>query len=430
MHAILRTVAGLVGFAAVAVDLPWSDWPPEPLPAPIASGPTVSIDASGPDVTLTFQGTLQSAPTAEGPWVDVPGADSPFREPMGGNPRFFRRRDPDGVFATNSVLSFTVTGPLQQHFDLALAGLPDGIFPPVRPKPYFAGQVRLAGSDVPVSLRVRGNSSLQECPFPKLKFKVAKEDRPGTPFAEAREVKIGTHCAEGGQGSIGRLRDERAAYREALAYDAMQVLGFVTPRVRRARIRYADTSPTNAVPDVGWQVTRGAVIVEDIEVLAERIGGRALDESEVSALRDANFDAQLIADLRCFHVLLGNWDFALSPDGRGLWNTEAMALPEGIFVPVAGDFDLASWVTESVLESYPHDYLPDLPAVDRRARYELEQVRKLVSPGHFAASRERLLARRIALSETVAAALVDEAGRTNVQRHIAAFYDALIATGR
>lgn len=427
---MLRTVAGWVGFAAVAAGFPWSDWLPEPLPAPVAAGPIVSIDASGPDVTLTFQGTLQSAPTAEGPWVDVPGADSPFREPMGGNPRFFRRRDSDGVFATNSVLSFTVSGPLQQHFDLALAGLPDGIFPPVRPKPYFAGHVRLAGSELPVSLRVRGNSSLQECPFPKLKFKVAKEDRTGTPLADAREVKIGTHCAEGGQGSIGRLRDERAAYREALAYEAMQLLGFVTPRVRRARISYADTSPTNAGPDVGWQVTRGAVIVEDIEVLAERMGGRALDDSEVAKLRDANFDAQLIADLRCFHVLLGNWDFALSRDGQGLWNTEVIVLANGGFVPVAGDFDLASWVTESVLESYPHDYLPDLPAVDRRARYELEQVGKLVTPGQFAAARERLVARRAELTATVAAALVDEAGRTNALRHVAAFYDALTAPGR
>lgn len=92
---------------------------------------------------------------------------------------------------------------MQAHFDLALAGIPDGIFPPRREKPYFVGKVWYSGHEVPVQLRVRGNSSLQECPFPKLKFKVARVDRVGTRFADAREVKLGTHCADGGRGTVG-----------------------------------------------------------------------------------------------------------------------------------------------------------------------------------------------------------------------------------
>lgn len=113
--------------------------------------------------------------------------------------------------------------------------------------------------DLPVTMRVRGNSSLQECPFPKMKLKVSRENRVGTPFETARELKIGTHCAEGGRGTVGRLRDETAAAREALAYETMAVLGFEAPRVRRARIEYRDTTPGEAGTGVGWQVMRRAL---------------------------------------------------------------------------------------------------------------------------------------------------------------------------
>src|SRR5262249_12986122 len=141
------------------------------------------------------------------------------------------RAEDESIFSSRSVLRGVVSGPLQEYFDLAFAGTPDGIFPPHRETPYFDGTLKMGVAEVPVKLRVRGNSSLQECPFPKLKFKVSKENRAGTPFADAREVKIGTHCAEGGRGNIGRLRDERAAFREAVAYEIMELLGFVGPRV-------------------------------------------------------------------------------------------------------------------------------------------------------------------------------------------------------
>jgi hypothetical protein len=148
---------------------------------------------------------------------------------VGAGPVFYRSLEADSIFSESSVVEFSLSGPLQQHFALALAGMPDGIFPPERPKPCFDGVLTLSGRDVPVTIRVRGNSSLQECPFPKLKFKVSRADRGDTPFFDAREIKIGTHCAEGGRGSIGRLCEEAATFREALAYEVMERLGFVSP---------------------------------------------------------------------------------------------------------------------------------------------------------------------------------------------------------
>lgn len=392
--------------------------------------PVVAIEPAASGVVIEFKGTLQSADAVTGPWVDLASAGTPYHPPSADGLRFYRARMPDGIFVTNEVVTFTVSGPFQEHFELAYAGLPDGIFPPIREKPYFDGTLVFGGFTLPVSLRVRGNSSLQECPFPKLKFKVSKNDRAVTPFAEAREVKLGTHCAEGGRGNIGRLREQIATFREALAYETMAELGFIAPRVRRAHVEYHDTTDTNLSPMAGWQISRDALIFDDIEVVGERLGGRSLDDEEIAALTNANFNAQLITDLRFLHALFGNWDFTLSLDGRGLWNTDVLELADGTLVPVAGDFDLASWVTGEVRVGAPPEYRPDLPELERRALYELERVRNEAGASSFDAARDRFTAKRAAVETLVNAALIDESGRSNCLHHVSAFFEAAAAATR
>ena len=275
-------------------------------------------------------------------------------------------------------------------------------------------------------------------------MKVSAEDRPDTPFFDAREIKIGTHCAEGGRGNIGRLRDERAAFREALAYEVMTTMGFISPRVRRARIEYRDITPPPEVDPGGevggsasdpadgsqWPITRNAALLDDIEVVAERLGGRALSDDEIAALTKAGFDAQLVTELELLHALLGNWDFKLSPDGQGLWNTDVIELPNKQLVPVAGDFDLASFVTGQVRLSAPQDYHPELAEVERQALYDVEGVQARSTPELFAAAVERYGQNRPALESLIKAAAVDDDGRTNALRHVTAFFDALATVKR
>jgi hypothetical protein len=386
--------------------------------------PSISVSREGGQTKIFFSGELQGANTVAGPWTPITNAVSPHVE-TNGSSRFFRAYVPTGIFESADVATLAVIGPLQTHFELAFAGMPDGIFPPVREKPYFAGTISIAGQNIPVDLRVRGNSSLQECPFPKLKFKVAKAHRPGTPFEEAHEVKIGTHCAEGGRGPIGRLREETAAYREALAYEVMNALGFVAPKVRRARIDYRDISPANQMGEVGWDLTRAAFLLEDVEVLAARLGGKALKDEEAAGLFHANFDEQTLADLHLLHALLGNWDYALSQAGRELWNTEVIELPNGTRLPVAADFDLASFVTERVRLEAPWDYHPELPDLERQARFKVEELIKQAGADRAQAAITRFKAKQSDLQTLVANALVDEIGRTNAAAHLAAFYAAL-----
>lgn len=417
--------AGLVAWALQVGGMGCLD--PIPTAAAAEAPPSVAVERSGSRVRVTFNGTLEACDGLGEIWTLLTNAVSPLEVELSGVQQFFRaRRSPvEGVFDSTGVVTLTIAGPLQTHFDLALAGVPDGIFPPARPKPYFDGKVQLAQFEVPVEIRVRGNSSLQECPFPKLKFKVSREDRVGTPFAEAREIKVGTHCAEGGEGTIGRLRDERAAYREALAYEVMRELAFEGPRVRRAQIEYRDTSPASGAASAGWALSRKAFLLEDIEVVAERLGGRALSDQEAADLNDAGFGKELVVALQLLHALLGNWDYTLSPDGTEVWNTEVIAFPDGRYLPVAGDFDLASWVTEVVRASAPWDYHPELGEVEREVRWRVAELRRSAGPELFAAASERFWSRRGAIEARVAAAETDEDGRPNALRHVASFYDAL-----
>ncbi len=441
----MRPLLEILGTLALGV---WITEPPQAVPdvthptlpsmadlRPLASpkpatAPSIQMVRDPAGLRLVFSGVLCTATAPQGPWIKVPAATSPhLLDPSPTSHRFYRAFQPAsaGIFEDSSILEWTLTGPFQDHFDLAFAGMPDGIFPPRREKPYFPGAVHFSGLDLATSLRVRGNSSLQECPFPKLKLKVAKDDREGTPFADAREIDIGSHCAEGGSGTVGRLRDERAVYREALAYEVMHVVGLVAPRVRRALIEYRDTSLADPTTEdtVGWTLRRQALLMEDAEVVGERLGGRALDDSEIADLKDARFDPALVSSLRLLHALLGNWDYALSETGKGLWNIEVLAMADGSFIPMAGDFDLASWVTDRVRLNAPHDYRPELPDLEREMHFQVDAVRQQTETVAFDAASSRFRDKRAALEQHISLAVVDESGRRNIQNHLAAFFAAL-----
>ena len=389
--------------------------------------PALSIIRQDGKGVINFSGGLQFAETVLGPWMDVPNAANPYALDSRSQNQFFRTRAAGGILSADSVVEFTLTGPFQQHFDLAFAGLPDGIFPPVREKPYFDGILRMAGLELPVRIRVRGNSSLQECPFPKLKMKISTNDRKGTPFSDAREIKIGTHCAEGGRGTIGRLRDQSAAFREVLAYEVMRLLGFVSPRIRRARVEYQDSSPAAFANGTGWNIIRMSFLFDHVELVAERLKGRDLEDEEVAALVDAGFDEQLVTDLKLFHALIGNWDYSLSPNGQGLWNMEVIELENGTLVPIAGDFDLSSWVTGEVRVTAPRDYFPELDDLERQALFEIQQIQTFAGLARFEAGSNRFLSRQADIESLIRASIIDEAGKDNALQHFSVFFQVLVA---
>src|SRR5688572_5346773 len=111
--------------------------------------------------------------------------------------------EPD-LFADASTTDLTLEAPFGAAFAAAHAGEPNGPLPglPRRVMNDFSGVLKFTtrageAKALDVTLKVRGNSSLSECGFPKLSVKLtdaAKIAARGTMFAKQSKFKIGTHC--------------------------------------------------------------------------------------------------------------------------------------------------------------------------------------------------------------------------------------------
>ncbi len=335
------------------------------------------------------------------------------------------------LWGSHGLDELTLEGPFAAAFAAAHAGQPDGVFPPVRHKDPFAGIVRYqdaegASHELPIELRVRGNSSLLECPFPKLRMTVAKDAVADTPFDGARKLKIGTHCGEGGTGTVGRLREEKATWREAVVYAIAAALDVPTLRARAVHIAYVD-------PTASTTLIRKAFVFEHVDLLAQRLGGETLDEPEMFEDDPAEvMDAEAIAMVDLLQALVGNWDWGIRlgeteiGDPPRLRNVDAVVKPDGHMVPVPDDFDLASIVTGRPRNRFDPLILPDADPLTRQAAgFIASDTGRALSRTTILAARERFRARRGAIEEAVAAASVDDDGREIARAHVDAFYAAL-----
>ena len=331
------------------------------------------------------------------------------------------------IFSGTGPSTLRIEAPFAPAFSAARAGEPDGFFPQPRVKEPFAGtMIYKQGRKeirIPIELTVRGNSSLQECAFPKLKVKAAKPAVAGTVFEGVHKFKIGTHCGEGGSGTIGRLRNQTAAWREALVYRIAAAAALPTLAVRPLTITYVDTAAANAT------VTRKAFLLEHIELAAKRYGGEALEDPEQwQGDPQAEMGADVIAQIHLLQALVGNWDWDIGAPGAGrvLWNTEAVKSPGGM-LPIAADFDLASMVTRDWLKAETLDVLPAERDVHVRqaAHYLATGAGASLPIAALLRARDHFVAKRAAIEAAAASGPIDATGRKNAQEHVRVFYLAL-----
>jgi hypothetical protein len=325
-----------------------------------------------------------------------------------------------------------IEGSFTAAFEAAHAGQPDGIIPQVRVKDPFTAVLSYknkAGRIVKfdAELQVRGNSSLAECDFPKLKVKVDKAKAKGTALEGANKFKIGTHCGEGGAGTIGRLRSEEATWRESLVYDIARAAGMPTLATKPVTITYVDTGTHT-------ETKRKAFLLEHIDVAAARLGGTALQDPEMYAGKPKDhMKAADMARIQMLQALVGNWDWHLNVDGAEadgaiLWNIEAVELSAGgAMIPIAADFDLSSFVTRNWVRASGLDVLPDVADahVRQAAHYLVQEMATKLARADLLAARTYLKGKKAAIERAVTNAKIDATGRTNAKQHVAAFFTAL-----
>jgi hypothetical protein len=176
---------------------------------------------------------------------------------------------------------------------------------------------------VPATVHVRGIWRLQNCQFPPLRVRIAKEAADPTIFDRERQPKLVTHC---------RNSDEFEQY-VLHEYAIYRMHALVTPvalMARLARITYVDSASGKPV------ATRAAIFLEDEDHLAERLGGRVFEIKGVPASQLEPFDTFVLG---LFQFMIGNTDWSVP----GLHNiqliqTDTATLPRHLALAYDWDF--------------------------------------------------------------------------------------------
>ena len=172
---------------------------------------------------------------------------------------------------------------------------------------------------LPVRARTRGRFRLEHCSFPPLRLNFVKDSVKGTLFARQDEPKLGTHCRDNDA-------YEQYTVQEYLLYRIYEIVSPYAFQARLARITYVDTAG-NMDP-----VTRWAMLIEQPNALAERLGG--VDNEDPGVLQ-VHVDPGPLLTLGMFAFMIGNTDWSIP----GLHNIVIIEREGRLPLAVPYDFD-------------------------------------------------------------------------------------------
>lgn len=180
---------------------------------------------------------------------------------------------------------------------------------------------------IPARVHVRGVWRLQNCQFPPLRLRIEKKDADPTIFDRERQPKLVTHC---------RNSDEYEQY-TLHEYAIYRMHALVTPvalQARLARITYVDSASGKPA------ATRAAILLEDEDHLAERLGGRVFEVKGVPPGQLEPYDTFVLS---LFQYMIGNTDWSVP----GLHNIQIIQTDSASFprhYALAYDWDFTGLV--------------------------------------------------------------------------------------
>jgi hypothetical protein len=281
------------------------------------------------------------------------------------------------------------------------------------------------GTTGPVKISVRGHTSRREaeCVFPKLKVQ----------RADGTTLKLGTHCGEAKDDKLspkyGRLANEKSPWREVAIYQILDVLGVPTLHAKAARVTYV-------YPD-GREIERNALIVEDDDDAAKRMGGTKTVAAEAFTTADQMLEPADAATLAFAQALVGNFDWCVkfSPndtyrcDARmKLWNVIGVQMPGGKVRPVMHDFDVSGMVAGShswFKNVFNAGFIESGSEREIEVLGQVQRTRTLFPRAELDAARKRFAAKRADAYRALDEATVDADGRAIIKDYLDAFFRAI-----
>jgi len=223
------------------------------------------------------------------------------------------------LFGGDDVLDVDLRGPLAETLDDRTA----------RSAREFT--LTVGGTEIPVSVRVRGRSRAEICSFPPLRLDIEPGAATGTLFAGQDKLKLVTHC-RGVPGYDQNVLEEYAAYR------MFAMLSEIAYRPRLLRIRYFDTERPGKDPQV-----RYGFLIEPAAKLADRVGG---EFARVPHVVKSRLNQQQAALVFVFHYMIASTDWSLVTSGSDKYcchNIDLVTLDDALYL-VPFDFDLSGLV--------------------------------------------------------------------------------------
>lgn len=251
---------------------------------------------------------------------------------------FSARADSDGqpLFASESALQVRITAPLttlmRKRSDTEYL---DGTF----------SYIDESGAEKILSLKLRARGVYRRnrstCTLPPIRLNFRKKQVTGTAFAGQDKLKLVTHCRQRSDAY------EQYVLKEYLAYKIFNTITDYSFRVRLLKIDYVDSD------DGGKTWTKYGFVIEDDDLLAERIGAEV---AEVPRISYAALDRQQAIRISVFQYLIGNTDYSLVASARDddcCHNTVLLAAADGSYIAVPYDFDFAGLVNARYAKPHP-----------------------------------------------------------------------------
>ena len=176
----------------------------------------------------------------------------------------------------------------------------------------------------PVDVSVRGRFRRTQCAIPPLKLQFKKDALRSQGLNMHNDFKLVTLCDDSEAG-VEILK------REQLAYELHALITGYSFRTQLLEITYVDTQ-------TGAEDTQYAILIEDEDQMAERLGGKEC--KDCFNLPDESFVPGSVATTHLFQYMIGNTDYSIVMDR----NVKMVALPSGQYIPVAYDFDFSGLV--------------------------------------------------------------------------------------
>lgn len=179
---------------------------------------------------------------------------------------------------------------------------------------------------MPVEVRPRGNFRRRVCEFPPIKLKFPKDKLVAADLQPHNKLKLITHCID------DKAAGQENLLKEYLAYKLYNELTDQSYRVQLIRLNYVDLKGKLS------RIKRYAVLIEDTDEMAERLGGEECDCLNPASDQVDSRQERIHA---LFQYMIGNEDWSLRMN-RNL--KVVKPLDDRKWIPVPYDFDFSGLV--------------------------------------------------------------------------------------